>query len=148
LAELLEPYADGQQVGRVVDVAPSVAAEALRLLPPDLTQARLNLHQPPMVELVMLAEQLGGRLVGAVQVGRLFVRFDGVQVAAASARELAVRIATAWPARGEEPGALESALAEGWSDWSATDASWVGGGADLLTSSRPASVEVVGVWWD
>jgi hypothetical protein len=148
LARLLEPYADPEQPGRLVDVPTSVGREALGLLPADLGHARLNLTQPPMVGLLALAEQLEGRLVGSLARGRLFARLDGIQVAVAAARELAKRVAATWPARGEVPAALESAVAEGWPGWTATGPSWEGIGPDLLAPPLPSEVKVVGLWWD
>lgn len=150
LAALLEPYADPNpgQAGRLLDVPPGVAAAALELLPEDLPVARLNGTQPPMRDLTALATEFGGRLIGGLMPGRTFVRFDGVQVSAAAARELAVRVAAEWPATPEWPGALESAVAEAWASWTSARATWEGVGTDLLTMPPPAGTAVVGLWWD
>jgi hypothetical protein len=150
LAALLEPYADPNpgQAGRLLDVPPGVAAAALALLPEDLRVARLNGSQPPMRDLTALAAEFGGRLVGGLMTGRAFVRFDGVQVPAAAARDLAARVAAEWPAATEWPAALESAVAEAWASWTSAWAAWKGVGTDLLTGPLPAGIAVVGLWWD
>jgi len=118
LAVLLAPYADPdlQLVGRFVDVPPAVAQQALQLLLPEQRTARLNLVHPPMTWLVQLAEQMGGVLTGALPAGKAFVVFDGVQLAGAgeAARELAERVAAAWPATDSLPSALAVAVAEAW----------------------------------
>jgi hypothetical protein len=146
----LAPYADpgAGRTGRLLDVPPAVAKAALALLPEELRAARLNLCQPPMSWLVTVADDLSGRLVGMLEPGRLFVRFDGVQVPATVARTLAARMATEWPPTANAPGALDSAVAEGWPSWTATEPTWTGVGTDLLTGPLPPSVAVVGVWFD
>jgi hypothetical protein len=66
LSALLAAYLDPHlaSAGRLLDVPPPVAAQALDLLPPDLAATRLNLVRPPMTWLVEQARQVGGRLVG------------------------------------------------------------------------------------
>jgi hypothetical protein len=149
LAALLAPYADPHlaQAGRLVDVPVDVAAQALDLLADDVVTSRPNLVQPPMRELVSLAADLGGRLVGAVVPGRAFVHFDGVQVDAALAPALAERIAAAWPAEGAVEDALSAAVAEAWTSWDADWPVWTGSGADLLRGA-PLGAAVVGLVWD
>jgi hypothetical protein len=147
LAAYLDP--DLRPAGRLVDVPPSVAAQALELLPLDLPAARLNLVQPPMSWLVAQAAALaGGRLVGSLTAGRGLVVIDGIQADAAAAHPLAVRVAEAWPATGELPGALDSATAEAWTSWEATTPIWAGLGTDLLSSPLSDDAAVVGLWWD
>jgi hypothetical protein len=150
LAALLAPYGDPglQQVGRLVDVPPAVAEQALRFLLPEQRTARPNMTQPPMAWLVEQARELGGRLVGALAVGRGYARFDGVQVPAAAARELAERVAAAWPGTADAPDALAAAVAEAWASWAATSPLWVGGGPDLRAGPLPSGAAVVGLWWD
>jgi hypothetical protein len=150
LAVLLTPYTDPHlaETGRVVDVPVDVAARALALLADDVVTSRPNLVQPPMRELVSLAADLGGRLVGAVVPGRAFVRLDGVQVDAAIARTLAERIAAAWPADGGVGDALSAATAEAWTSWDADWPVWTGSGADLLRGAAPSEAAVVGLVWD
>jgi hypothetical protein len=151
LAVLLAPYADPdlQLVGRFVGVPPSVAEQALQLLLPEQRTDRLNLVHPPMTWLVQLADQMGGVLTGALPAGKAFVVFDGVQLAGAeeSARELAERVAAAWPATDSLPGALAVAVAEAWPSWTATHPTWTGTGTDLLTAQLPPDTAVVGLWW-
>jgi hypothetical protein len=150
LAALLAPYADPdpQQAGRLVDVPPAVAEQALQLLLPEQRTERLNLTQPPMTWLVEQARQLGGRLVGALAAGRSFARFDGIQVPADAARELAERVATAWPATTSDQGALAAAVAEAWPSWTAARPTWTGSGTDLLAAELPRATAAVGLWWD
>jgi hypothetical protein len=88
------------------------------------------------------------RLIGSVTTGRGLVAFDGIQVDAATARALAARVAAAWPAVGDVPGALESATAETWTSWTAEWPTWSGPGTDLLTRPLPTGTAVVGLWWD
>ncbi|MGY1635414.1 hypothetical protein ACI78V_02020 [Geodermatophilus sp. SYSU D00742] len=148
---LLRPYADPdpRQAGRLIDVPPAVAVEALALLPRDLAETRLNLTQPPMRWLVECAADLGGRLVGAIAPGRAAIRFDGVQVDLALARQLAERVAEAWPAAPDVSAALSAAVAEAWPSWSPGERPlWTGGGTDLLTQQLPSGAAVVGLWWD
>ncbi|MGY1805786.1 hypothetical protein ACI8AF_00275 [Blastococcus sp. SYSU D00669] len=148
---LLRSYADPdpQQVGRLIDVPPAVAANALTLLPAHLAEARLNLTQPPMRWLVECAAVLGGRLVGAMAPGRAAIRFDGIQVDRAVARQLAKRVAEAWPAASDIPAALSAAVAEAWPSWSPDEPPlWTGEGTDLLTRDLPPGAAVVGLWWD
>lgn len=146
LAALLAPFVNSS--GRLVDVPPSVAAEALSLLPGDLAHDRLNGVQPPMTALVLLAKELGGRLVGALAEGTLFLRFGGIQVPAAVAGGLAERVDTGWPATTADPGALACATAEAWPSWTAGTSSWRGIGIELLSGDLPAEAQVVGLWWD
>jgi hypothetical protein len=151
LAALLSEYADPdpEQAPRLVNVPPETAARGLALLPPDLTSARLNLTQPPMAWLVQQAAELGGRLTGALPPGKAFLLIDGIQVPAASSRELAGRISSAFPATADAPAALPGAVCEAWSSWDA-DAPpvWTGTGEDLLSGALPADARVVGYWWD
>jgi hypothetical protein len=149
LAALLAPYADPdfQQIGRLIDVPPMVAGQALQLLLPEQRTGRPNLTQPPMAWLVEQARELDGRLVGALAVGRAYVRFDGIQVPAAAAPELAVRVAAAWPVTAEGVDALASAVAEAWNSWTATHPTWTGSGTDLLTAPLPPDSAVVGLGW-
>jgi hypothetical protein len=88
--------------------------------------ARLNGSQPPMTWLAAQAAQLDGRLVGRLPAGKAFVCIDGIQVPAATARQLAEAIATAWPATAEALGALETAVAEAWDGWAAEWPVWTG----------------------
>jgi hypothetical protein len=150
LTALLAPYADPdlQQVGRFVDVPPAVAAHALQLLLPEQRSARPNLMQPPMEWLVEQARELDGWLVGSLAVGRSYARLDGVQVPAATARELAARVATAWPGTADRTDALTAAVAEAWPSWTATHPTWTGTGTDLLDAQLPPDTAVVGLWWD
>jgi hypothetical protein len=151
LDALLRPYADPdpQQVGRLIDVPPAVAAKALAHLPADLAEARLNMVQPPMRWLVQVAAEVGGRLVGALAPGRAAVRFDGLQVDVAAARRLAELVAGAWPDKPDAPAALFAAVAEAWPSWSAGEQPmWTGIGTDLLTQDLPPGAAVVGLWWD
>ncbi|MBB3084216.1 hypothetical protein [Geodermatophilus sabuli] len=149
LADLLAPFADPDltQAGRLLHVPPHVAATALGRLPADLCSARLG-AAPPMSWLVALATDVDGLLTGAVVFGREYVRFDGVQVGRAAARELAARIGAAFPAADDQPGALESAVAEAWSSWTAREPVWTGVGTDLLAGPLPADAEVAGLWFD
>jgi hypothetical protein len=147
LASLLEPYADPALAGRLLDVPPDVAGRALELLPRKLAAARLNLVQPPMTWLVKQADDMHGRLVGSLTHGRPLAVFDGIQVAAAAARELARRVAADFPAVGDLPSALESATAETWTSWSAEWPTSSGSGTRLLTRPLPPGTAVVGLWW-
>ena len=132
-----------------MDVPPEVAARALEFLPADLAGARLNMVQPPMTWLVaQAAERPGGRLTGSLTAGRGLVVFDGIQVDAAAARELAEAVAAAWPAAAGLPGALEAAVAEAWTSRTAEWPYWTGTGTDLLAGPLPARAAVVGLWWD
>jgi hypothetical protein len=148
LAALLAPYADSTpgQLGRVVDVPPTVAATALQLLSGDKVVGRCNGVQPPMSWLQQRAAELGDRLVGSVWRG--YVHFDGVQVPAGAARPLAERVATDWPQTPSAPAALPASVAEAWSSWDADEPCWTGAGPDLLTAALPARAAVVGLWWD
>ena len=148
LAALLAPYSDPDLPGRLLDVPPEVAAEALELLDADLGTARPNRVQPPMQWLVRQAAALDGRLTGGLVRGRTFLRLDGVQVPAAAARELAARAAGAWPSHGGTPSALQGAVAEAWVSWTAQEPTWVGVGTDLLATPWSLEVTVVGLWWD
>jgi hypothetical protein len=151
LTALLAPYTDPTlgQAGRLLDVPVPVAARALGLLPSDMVGARLNIVRPPMTWLVQLAGELRlGRLIGSLTPSRGLVAFDGVQVDAVAAGELAARVAAAWPAVGDLPAALESATAEAWTSWTAEWPTWSGPGTDLLTRPLPAGTAVVGLWWD
>jgi hypothetical protein len=107
-AALLADYADPdpRQAPRLVHVPPEAAARGLALLPPDLATARLNLAQPPMAWLTRQAVELGGLLTGALPPGKAFLLIDGIQVPVASSRELAARIASAFPATADAPAAL------------------------------------------
>jgi hypothetical protein len=150
LAELLAPYADPdpRQGARLVDVPPAVAAAALDLLPAELGTGRPNGIQPPARWLVTAATDLDGRLVGSLVPGHSVVRFDGVQVPVAAARTLAGRVAEAWPATPDVPGALDAGVAEAWASWAAdAPALWIGNGEGLLTR-LPPDAAVVGLWWD
>ncbi|MGY1838434.1 MULTISPECIES: hypothetical protein [unclassified Modestobacter] len=148
LRALLCGYADPDQATRLLDVPPAVADRALQHLPADLAAARLNRVQPPMTWLVEQASHLGARLVGSLTPGRGLVVFDGIQVEVASARTLAERIAGAWPATGDAPGALEAAVAEAWPSWAAPEPTWTGAGPALLVGPWPAGTVAVGLWWD
>jgi hypothetical protein len=150
LSALLTAYLDRAlaPAGRLLDVPPPIAGQALELLPPDLATARLNLVRPPMTWLVEQAAQLDGRLVGSLTAGRSLVAFDGIQVDVAAARRLAARVAAAWPATRDLPAALASATAETWTSWTAEWPTWSGPGTDLLTRSLPTGTAVVGLWWD
>jgi hypothetical protein len=151
LAALLAPYADPApgQAGRLVDVPVSVGRQVLDLLPADLVGARLNLVRPAMTWLVPLAAELPlGRLVGSLTPGRGPAVFDGIQVDAGAAGELAARVAAAYPATGDLPGALQAATAESWTSWTAQWPIWSGPGIDLLTQPLPPGSAVVGLWWD
>ncbi len=148
VAALLAPYADPELAGRLVDVPPEIGARAVALLPPDLRTARLNLSQPPMSWLVEVAAALQGRLVGSLEAGKAFVRFDGVQMSSARARQLAVRIAETWPETAGAPAALPAATAEAWTRWTAHWPTWTGNGEDLLNVQLPQDAAVVGVVWD
>ncbi|MGY1825799.1 MULTISPECIES: hypothetical protein [unclassified Blastococcus] len=150
LAELLSAHLDPDlpDAGRLLDVPPPTAARALELLPGDLPAARLNGVRPPMTWLVEYATLLGGRLVGALTAGRGLVTFDGIQVDAAVAPELAARVAADWPAAGDLHGALAAATAEIWTSWTAGWPTWRGPGTDLLARPLPARAAVVGLWWD
>ena len=88
-------------------------------------------------------------LTGALPAGKAFVVFDGVQLAGAeeAARELAERVAAAWPAADSVPSALAVAVAEAWPSWTATQPTWTGTGTDLLTAQLPPDTAVVGLWW-
>jgi hypothetical protein len=149
LAALLDPYADPdpQQVGRLIDVPPAVAEQVLQLLLPDQRTTRPNMTQPPMGWLVEQARDLDGRLVGSLAAGRAYARFDGIQVAAAVAGELAARVAAAWPGTADSADALAAAVAEGWHSWTATDPTWTGSGTDLLTDPLPPDTAIIGLWW-
>ena len=151
VADLLAPYADPdpQQAGRLLHVPPRICERALALLLPDQRTARLNLVQPPMTWLVQLAERMGGVLTGALPAGKAFVVFDGVQLNGGGevARELARRVAVAWPATDDLPGALAVAVAEAWPSWTAAQPAWTGSGTDLLTAQLPPDTAVVGLWW-
>jgi hypothetical protein len=129
-------------------VPPVVAGRALLFLRPDQRTARPNLVQPPMTWLIQQARQLSGRLVGALATGRAFVRFDGIQVPASVARELAARVAAAWPASRQAEAALAAATAEAWPSWTSATPTWSGTGPDLLVEPAPAGTAVVGLWWD
>ncbi|MGY2004248.1 hypothetical protein [Blastococcus sp. SYSU DS1024] len=144
LTALLAPYAnpDPPQVGRLVDVPPAVAEQALQRLLPEQRTSPVNLTQPPMAWLVDQARELDGRLVGSLTVGRSYVRFDGIQVPAAAAQQLAVVVAAAWPS------ALAAAIAEAWPSWTAAHPTWTGTGSDLLAARLPPDLTVVGLWWD
>ena len=148
LGALLAPYADPTLPGRLLDVPAPVGARAQAQLPADLAAARINLVRPSMTWLVEQAGQLGARLVGALNPGRGLVAFDGIQLEAVHARTLAERVVAAWPATGDIPGALEVAVAEAWTSWTALEPTWTGAGTDLLTGPVPASAGVVGLWWD
>jgi hypothetical protein len=89
-----------------------------------------------------------GRLTGSLTAGRPLVVFDGIQVDAVAARELADRVAAHWPAAARVPGALEAAVAEVWTSWTADWPCWTGTGTDLLTGPLPPHAAVVGLWWD
>jgi hypothetical protein len=150
LSALLAPYADADpgQRGRLVDVPPTVAAEALQLLLVEQVDSRCNGTQPPMRWLVKQAAALRGRLVGSVAAGRRYARFDGIQVPTPAARLLAERIAADWPGTDIAPAALPAAVAEAWTSWDANEPIWTGTGPNLLTSGLPSKVVVVGLWWD
>ena len=151
LAALLALYVDPDpgQAGRLLHVPPRIAAQALTVLLPDQRTARLNLVRPPMTWLVQLAEQMGALLTGGLPAGKGFVHFDGVQLGGAgeAARELARRVAAAWPATGDLPDALAVATAEAWPSWTAEEPAWTGSGTDLLTTRLPPDTAVVGLWW-
>jgi hypothetical protein len=148
LGALLAPYADPTLPGRLLDVPAPVGARALAQLPADLAAARINLVRPPMTWLVEQAGQLGARLVGALNPGRGLVAFDGIQLEAMHARTLAERIAAAWPATEDIPGALAAAAAEAWPSWTAEEPTWTGSGTDLLTGTLPTGAVIIGLWWD
>jgi hypothetical protein len=139
---------DLRQIGRFADVPPAVGTRVLELLLPDQRSGRPNMTQPPMAWLVEQARQLDGRLVGALAAGRAYARIDGIQVPASSARVLAARVATAWPATTDRLDALASAVAEAWPGWTATGRTWTGSGTDLLRARLPPGTAVVGLWWD
>jgi hypothetical protein len=128
--------------------ADGTAQTLAALLAPDLRTARLNLSQPPMSWLVDVAAELDGRLVGSLAAGRAFARFDGVQLSSSRARQLAARIAEAWPETADAPAALPAATAEAWTGWTATWPIWSGTSADLLSTQLPPDAAVVGVIWD
>jgi hypothetical protein len=130
-------------------VPPAVAERALTLLLPDQRTARLNLVHPPMTWLVQLAREMNGVLTGARPAEKAFVVFDGVQLGGAgdAARELAEKVAAAWPATEILPAALASATAEAWPSWTAMHPTWTGRGTDLLTAQLPPDTAVVGLWW-
>jgi len=146
LTALLAPYADRDPdlaaAGRLVDVPPAVAAAVLEYLPADARGARSNGAQPAMTWLAAQAAELDGRLVGSLVPGRLFVRFDGIQLGRERVRALARRIDA------EVPGALQTAVAEAWSGWDAELPVWTGVGTDLLNGELPGGAVVVGLWWD
>jgi hypothetical protein len=98
--------------------------------------------------LVEQARNLDGRLVGALATGRSYARFDGIQVRVGAARELAARVAAAWPDTATGPGALAAAIAEAWPSWTAAHPTWTGSGTALLTTQLPSEITVVGLWWD
>jgi hypothetical protein len=101
-----------------------------------------------MTWLVEQARELGGRFLGSLAVGRSYARFDGVQVPAGAAHDLAERVAGAWPGTADAPDALAAAVAQAWASWAATSPLWVGAGQDLLAKPLPSGAVVVGLWWD
>ncbi len=148
VAALLAPYADATLPGRLLDVPAAVGQRLLALLPDDMRRARPNGSQPPIEWLVAQAADFDARLVGGLVAGRSYARIDGIQLGVDAARSLAARIAAAWPAIGDGPGALEDAVAEAWTGWSAREPIWTGAGTHLLTGTLPAGAAVVGLWWD
>ena len=87
-------------------------------------------------------------MVSSLAIGRSYARFDGIQVLAAAARELAGRVAAAWPGTANSADALASAVAEAWPSWRSVQPTWTGSGTDLLTERLPPDTTVVGLWWD
>jgi hypothetical protein len=51
-------------------------------------------------------------------------------------------------ATGDNPAAIEDAVAEAWTGWTAREPIWTGAGADLLSGPLPVGAAVVGPWWD
>ena len=141
LTALLAQYGDPApaQAARLLHVPPPVAARALELLPADLPTARLNLVRPPMTWLADQAAQLGGRLVGSLTAERGLVTFDGIQVDAATAPELAARVAADWPAAGNLPAAR---IRHG------RDLDMVDRRMADVVRPVPAGTAVVGLGWD
>jgi hypothetical protein len=148
VAALLAPYADPALPGRLLDVPAAIGERLLTLLPDDMRRTRPNGSQPPTEWLVAQAAEFDARLVGGLVPGRVFARIDGIQLSAEAARSLAARIAKTWPAPGDNPAALEDAVAEAWTAWTAREPIWTGVGTDLLIGTLPAGAAVVGLWWD
>jgi hypothetical protein len=148
ITTLLTPYADDALPGRVLDVPPAVGQRLLALLPDDMRRVRPNGSQPSMEWLVAQAAEFEARLVGGLVPARSYARIDGIQLDVDAAPSLAARVAAAWPATGDTPGALEDAVAEAWSAWTAREPIWTGAGTDLLIGTLPAGAAVVGLWWD
>jgi hypothetical protein len=147
LAALLAPYADPDpEMGRLVNVPPDVAAQALALVP-NLAGARMN-GQPEQSWLVQAAADLDGWLCGSLAPGRACLRFDAIQVPVARARELAERITAVFPRAPDHLPALDTAVAEAWLVRDALDPVWTGDGTELLTDPLPSGVQAVGLWWD
>ncbi len=129
---------------RLAGVPPQVAAQALILLPPHETTARLNIGQPPMTWLVDQVHDLSGHVSGHVTYA--FVRFSGIRVPARAARILADRVAD-WPATDDLSPGLDCAQGSTWTSRSTETPSWAGHGSDLLDMHLPPDIAEVGLAW-
>lgn len=131
---------------RFMDTPSAVVERALALVDP--LAAGMRPHgQPSAAWLVDQARSLRGLLGGHVlpRMGSLLV--DSIQVPRESSSRLAQAVNVVPRAAPWDP-PLESALAEGWTDWAAGRATWEGSGPSLLTESLPDKGSVVGLWWD
>ncbi|MEJ5868246.1 hypothetical protein WDV85_10920 [Pseudokineococcus sp. 5B2Z-1] len=146
---------------RVDEVPPATAREALDLVDEWWASSLIN-GQAPARGLADVAGALGGHLVGHVSPGRRTVRFDGVQVPAARARDLAELVLATWPDPVDHSGKpatpddgvppLDRAVAEAWVRPMDADSCWEGRGRDLLAGvddvAPRARDGLVGLWWD
>ena len=146
-------YLDGLLIGyvsdcsapmRLVDVPPTVVAQAQRLIDDD-QDADLATPRPPGQPdaqwLVAGAIALHGRLLAAYSFGRGYLHVDGIQVPVTAAGDLLAAVA-AWPS------ALEQAIGEAWPSWSAAEPSWRGPASDLPWCLPETPDGMVGLWWD
>lgn len=146
---LLLPYKARELLDtiRFHDAPPSVARQVLACFEPGWSNLRPN-GQPPYGWLVDVAERLEGTVGGDNRPAPLRqFRLDLVCVPGQRGRDLVDAVARDWP--GDQPTmggtALDLALGHEWTSWDATEPSWEGPAAELLT--RPPAA-VAGLWWD
>lgn len=146
---LLLPHLSRQvlEVLRFNDAPPTVARRAMATFEPGWAELRPN-GQPPYGWLVDVAERLGGTVGGDYSPAPLRqFRLDLICVPGDRGRELVESVRGDWPEEQPHMGgpALTLALGHEWTSWDATEPSWEGPAAELLT--RPPAT-VCGLWWD
>jgi hypothetical protein len=142
----LEPVTDSSgavRQWRFVDASPADLRRALTLLP-WVGAARPN-GQPPATWLVEAAARFSGLLSGMVAPPLATMRVDAVCVPVAYARSFAAELDRTWWDE-EDRSALDLAVAEAWTGWTATTACWQGTGRDVLRGPVPGAL--LSLWFD